>query len=175
MTNRTRHALAALVSVSFAAAVPVPPASASPDFFSRFEGSWEGDGRAQRELDSTPRKVSCEATGTGGAQTISIAGTCTALMIFSREIGADIAHDPESGRYTGVFRGSRAGPAQLSGVREGDALRLTVTWPKEVNGDRTAEMIVRNAGAGQFTLVVQDEAPGTREMVKTTELDFSRQ
>ena len=102
----------------------------APDCFSRFEGNWEADGRAQRELDSTPRKVRCEATGTGGENRISIAGTCTALWVFSRDIGADIAYDPESRRYTGVFRGSRAGPAQLSGTREGDALNLVVTWPK---------------------------------------------
>ena len=90
-----------------------------------------------------------------------MSGTCRAAVIFSRKISADISVDPSSGRYSGTYVGSSIGPASLSGKRQGDAIVLTITWPKPVRGDTTAVMTIKNAGNGQLAITVTDEVePG---------------
>lgn len=151
------------------------PASAEPDFVSRFEGSWTGTGHTRTNVADSSRNVRCQATGSGTQTEISIVGTCTAYGIFSREIGANVTFDPATETYTGVYRGSRAGPSQLSGQRTGDVLTLNIAWPRVINGDERAEMVLRNGADGRFTLEVNDEAPDTGEIVTTTAIEFTRQ
>ena len=50
---------------------------------------------------------------------------------------------------------------------------LTITWPKPVNGDRTATMTIRNDGSGQLGITVMDEAPGGGN-AKVTDLALSQ-
>ena len=51
--------------------------------------------------------------------------------------------------------------ARLYGKRSGDAVILTITWPKPVNGDTKATMTIRNDGNGRLAITVTDKvAPG---------------
>jgi hypothetical protein len=97
--------------------------------------------------------------GNAGDNSLSMSGTCRAAVIFSRKISADLRYDPGSGRYTGTYLGSSIGPARLSGKRSGDAVNLTITWPKPVRGDTTAAMTIRNTGNGQLAITITDEVP----------------
>ena len=163
---------AALVAASLAAAAGQAHAQ-DDDFLARFKGSWSGSGMVQRNLDADPAEVACNLTGQGGGSAARVSGTCRAMAVFSRKIGIDLSYDPGSERYSGTYTGSRIGPARLSGKRSGDALNLTITWPKPVNGDTTAQMTIRNAGNGQLSLAVSDEAPGG-ERVQTTSMSLAR-
>jgi hypothetical protein len=149
-------------------------AHAQEDFLARFAGSWSGSGTVQRNIDSDPTKVSCNLTGQGGGSAARVSGTCRAMAIFSRNIGIDLSYDPGSERYRGTYTGSRIGPARLSGKRSGDALNLTITWPKPVNGDTTAQMTIQNTGNGRLSVAVSDEAPGSGRRVQTTSMSLAR-
>lgn len=162
--------LAALLALAAAA----PAGAAEEDFIDRFAGNWAGAGMVQRDLQSRPMRVKCDMSGESAGNAVSVAGTCRALAVFSRRIAVDVRYDPSSGRYVGTYAGSRIGTAGLSGRREGAALNLTVTWPKDVNGDRTAQMTIRNQGAGRLDIVVTDEAEGGGERVRTTSLTLAR-
>lgn len=132
-------------------------------FLDRFEGSWSGSGKVRRNLESGPWTVKCTATGSHRTNRIVVDGTCRAAVIFNRPFGADIRYDAGTGRYSGVYTGSKIGPARLSGKRAGDVVSLTITWPKPVNGDTTATMRISNPGGGQFRITVldQNKAGGT--------------
>ncbi len=130
------------------------------DFLSRFQGSFSGGGLVQRNAGERPNQVSCTLTGSPSKTGVSMSGQCGAF-IFSRAIHADIRYDAASGRYTGVYEGSAIGPARLSGKREGNAVVLTITWPKLVNGDTKATMTISNSGNGRLAITVTDKvAPG---------------
>lgn len=166
----------AVVAAAMCASLAVArSASAEPQFLSRFEGSWTGTGHTRTNIPDSPRNVRCRLSEVGAQAGISLAGTCTAFGIFSREIGADIAYDSATSTYKGIYRGSRSGPSQLSGRRTGHALTLDVKWPRVINGDDRAVMILRNGGDGSFTLEVNDQVPATGELVTTTSIRFSRQ
>jgi hypothetical protein len=172
MKSRTRI-LPRLAAFSLMAAVAgTGVASAATDFLQRFDGKWSGSGLVQRNEGENPTQVNCTVRGNTGANGIAIGGTCRAYVLFTREIGAELTYDPKTERYTGVYRGSKIGPARLSGKRQGDALNLTVTWPKEVYGDRKANMTIRNTGGGTFSFVVTDEVNGQR--VTTTNLTLRK-
>jgi hypothetical protein len=106
--------------------------AAEDDFLGRFRGSWSGSGKVQREGNSQPRQVTCSVTGSPAENRISAQGNCRAAVIFSRQIGVDLAYDPRSGLYRGTYTGSRIGPARLSGTR---------------SGDTQAAMVIRNGTA----------------------------
>ncbi len=130
-------------------------------FLDRFKGTWIGSGRVQRSDATSPWQVDCTATGNRAPDRISIQGNCRAALIIQREIGAELTYDPQSGDYQGVYTGAKVGPARLSGARSGDVVRLTIDWPKPVNGDTWAEMIIHNEGAGVLRIVVRDNlSPG---------------
>jgi hypothetical protein len=134
--------------------------AAESEFLSRFDGSFSGGGLVQRDAGEIPSKVSCRLTGEASETVLSMSGRCRA-HIFSKRLKAEISFDPSSGRYSGVYVGSSIGPAGLYGRRKGDAVVLTITWPKPVNGDTEATMTIRNSGDGRLTITVTDEiAPG---------------
>lgn len=155
---------AGLAGLSLLALSLSTPARADARFLDRFEGGWGGAGTIQRDVDSTPRKVSCTLDGSrGGANTISLAGTCRALVVFSRSIGAKLTYDPSSQRYSGVYTGSSKGPAQLSGRQSGDSLVLDITYPQPIYGDRKAVMTIASRGKGGFSMVVTDKVDGANK------------
>jgi hypothetical protein len=154
--------------------LPHSAAAQEESFLARFAGSWSGTGLAKRDAAEEPNRVRCRMAGAPSANAVSLRGTCRAAVIVSRDFGADVTFDPGSGRYSGVYTGSKIGPARLSGRRSGDAVNLTITWPQPVNGDTKARMTIRNGGDGQLQILVTDEvAPGgpTTEM---TNLVLSR-
>lgn len=167
----------ALVAVGLAAAGTVssiaPAGAAESDFLERFEGRFSGSGLVQRKPEEKPQQVKCDMQSTNTGNRVTIGGSCRAYLIFSREIGADIQYDPGSDRYTGTFTGSVIGPARLSGKRNGDAVVMTITWPKEVNGDTKANMRIENAGNGNLSIIVSDDLPGSGNVV-TTDLSLSK-
>lgn len=126
------------------------------DYLKRFNGTFAGNGSASRSEGENPVKVKCTMKGSSSATAVNMNGTCRAAIIFSRKIGANLKVDG-AGRYTGVYTGSTIGPAALSGRRRGDAVVLTITWPKEVRGDTTAQMTIQNAGNGKMSIVITDE------------------
>jgi hypothetical protein len=142
--------------------VEEPPPEPLPEvaYFDRFAGSFSGAGEVRRRATDRPAQVKCTLSGEPAENRILISGRCGA-SIFSREVSADIRYDPATGRYTGTYIGSNAGPARLSGARSGDAVVLTITWPKPVNGDTKATMTILNSGDGRLQITVTDEVrPG---------------
>lgn len=163
--------LAAGLGLATAATFGAGPTQAGAAFNQRFEGAWIGAGTVQRDSDPTPRQVTCRIDGAADATRLSLAGTCRAMLIFTRAIGADLAVDG-SGRYRGVYVGSRVGPAQLSGVVEGDRAVLDVNFPEGIGGGRQQMIIDNPPGSDRFILRVTDIVDGALREI--TNLVFER-
>lgn len=162
---------AALVTGSVALAARGDAALES-GFLDRFTASWSGSGEVRRRADGSPWSVNCAIVQNRDGNRIALDGSCRAALLFTREIGAHLVFDPETGLYTGTYIGAKVGPAGLSGRRKGDTLVLTITWPKPVNGDTTADLTIRNDGRGRMQIRVQDSLEG--RSVTTTDILFTR-
>ncbi|WP_052341808.1 hypothetical protein [Salinarimonas rosea] len=169
--RRAALGLAGLVVVASAALPPAGPAEAGPAFNQRFEGTWVGAGTVTRDSDPSPRRVTCRIDGAADETRIALDGTCRAMLIFTRAIGADLAVDG-SGTYSGVYVGSRAGPARLTGRLEGDRMVLAVRFPERVGGGRQQMTLENPEGSDRFTLRVTDVIDGARTEI--TNLVFER-
>ncbi|MEJ8572572.1 hypothetical protein [Microbaculum marinum] len=137
-------------------AAPQARASGEEAYLQRFAGQWSASGKVRENAQASNRQVSCALEGSSSDTGAAIRGTCRALGIFTRDISVELRFEPQTGRYSGVYNGSPAGPVQLSGTRSGNVLTLDATWPKEINGDRAATMIIRNPQPGRFTFLVVD-------------------
>jgi hypothetical protein len=147
--------------------------AASDEFLERFTGKWAGSGMIQRDIDASPRNVSCSLASAGAAgDKLSLQGSCRAALVVTRKIGADIEFDAASGRYSGVYLGSTKGPATVVGRRRGDAIVLTITYGAVIYGDRTATMTITNADDGSFRMTVVDKVDGKNK--QTSDISFSR-
>ncbi|MEF2072304.1 hypothetical protein [Consotaella aegiceratis] len=157
-----------------ATALPVSqPAAAAGDFLSRFDGQWSGSGEVIREESpSKPNAIKCSIAVDRAANSFSMDGDCRAAVIFTRSIGASLDYDPGSGVFTGVFTGSKKGPAQLEGRQKGNSLVLNMTWRKPIFGDRSSVLTLTNTGNGTFSLAITDQVEG--RAVKTTDVSFHR-
>jgi hypothetical protein len=118
--------------------------------------------------------VTCSVTGYPDENRLSIQGTCRAAVVFSRPVGADLTYDPRSGTYSGTYTGSRIGPARLTGSRSGDAVNLRIDWPRPVNGDTQAAMVIRNDGRGGLRLTVADNLSPGGPVQQTSEIVLQR-
>jgi hypothetical protein len=148
--------------------------AAETDFLDRFRGNWSGSGKVQREGASQPRQVTCSVTGSPAENRISAQGTCRAALIFTRSIGVELAFDPRSGTYRGTYTGARIGPARLSGTRSGDAVNLRIEWPRPVNGDTQAAMVIRNEGRGTLRITIADNLTPGGPTQQTSEIVLGR-
>jgi hypothetical protein len=148
--------------------------AAEADFLERFRGTWSGSGKVQREGSSQPRQVTCSVTGSPNENRIIAQGRCRAVVIFSRQIGVDLAYDPRSGTYRGTYTGSRIGPARLTGTRSGDTVNLRIEWPRPVNGDTQAAMAIRNDGQGRLRITVADNLIPDGPVQQTSEIILAR-
>ncbi len=149
----------------------VPASAAENSFLNRFKGNWSGAGTVTKDALSV--HVSCNAVGKPGENHIVVQGNC-GVAVFSQPIGADLTFDPASGRYSGTYIGSKVGPAHLSGKRDGNVVQLTITYPKPVNGDTKAKLMIENAGSGSLRIMVIDNpAPGA-PMERTSDLVLSQ-
>ncbi len=163
-----------IIPASVAPQTSAPQASASEaEFFGRFAGSFSGSGEVRRNASSSPNEVTCTVTGQPSENRIAITGRCGVAM-FSRQISADIRYDPATGRYSGVYVGAAVGPARLSGARHGDAVVLTITWPKPVNGDTNATMTIKNSGNRQLAITVTDEFQPGGAKAQVTQLALNQ-
>lgn len=170
-----RRSAAACLCCVVAALAWGPTCAAESDFLARFRGSWSGSGTVQRDGGSQPRQVTCSVMGSPAENRISAQGSCRAYLIFVRPIAIDVAYDPRSGIYHGTYTGARIGPARLSGRRGGDALNLRIEWPRPVNGDTQATMVIHNDGRGRLRIAVADNlTPGGR-IQQTSEIILERE
>lgn len=166
MTRISPAALAAVLSLSATGAI------AQDAFNQRFSGQFSGTGTVLRPGEEQPRRVSCNVTGTGDEDSVGLDGTCRAAVIFSRAISADLRFDPRTNRYSGIYNGSKNGPAQLSGQRQGDTVRLAIAYRAPINGDRVAMMMLRSEGDRRFRITVVDKVGGRDR--ETTDITFER-
>jgi hypothetical protein len=175
MITAAPHLIAAVSLSCIVTALTCNPIRAAEiDLLERFRGTWSGSGKVQREGTSQPRQVTCSVTGSPAENRISAQGTCRAALIFSRPIGVDLAYDPRSGTYRGTYTGSRIGPAQLTGTRSGDAVNLRIEWPRPVNGDTQAAMVIRNDGQGTLRITVADNLTPGGPPQQTSEIVLAR-
>jgi hypothetical protein len=170
--NLARNSALALALIGLTFATPAQ-AQEESEFLSRFEGTFKGGGSVSRNETENPTKVNCTMNADSSANSLSMSGTCRAAVIFSRKISASLQVD-SSGRYTGTYIGSAIGPARLSGKRQGDAVNLTITWPKEVRGDTKAAMTIRNAGNGQVAITITDEVPAGGPSQQVSSISLSK-
>jgi hypothetical protein len=148
--------------------------AAETDFLNRFRGSWSGYGVVKREGRSEPRQVTCTVAGQPEENRVSVQGSCRAAVTFTRQIGADLTYDPRTRTYRGTYIGSRIGPARLTGTRSGDAVNLRIDWPRPVNGDTQAAMVIRNDGSGVLRITVADNLSPGGPIQQTSEIVMQR-
>lgn len=142
------------------------------DFLRSFDGNFAGKGTVQVRTDAPTVNVSCTFNSDATETSLSLDGTCTGLVLVSRNISADLK--TSGSRYTGTYVGSRTGPAGLSGRRSGQAINLAIRWAGEVNGDRKAQLTVEKSGKNGMRLTVVDTDPKTGKNVVTSRIDLQR-
>lgn len=121
----------------------------------RYTGSFDAEGVVADGPDATPREVSCDLkVQQRRPNRLALDGTCWAYLIFSRSVGADLSLDPQSGRMTGTYTGSKVGPARLTGQLEGPTIDVLIAWPQPVNGHMTADMRIVSLGPEWIRSVV---------------------
>lgn len=141
-------------------------------FLRSLQGEFAGKGTVRIRTNSPVMNISCTFKSDTTDTSLSLDGTCRAMMIMTREIRADLTISAAT--YSGTYVGSRSGPAALSGSRTGDAINLDIRWAKIVNGDRDAQMIVEKIGADAMRLTVTDVDPNTGKTVVTSRIDLNR-
>jgi hypothetical protein len=164
-----------LAAIGFACVIAIaasaPASAAESSFLNRFKGNWTGAGTVTKDALSV--RVSCKAVGQPGDNRIVVQGNC-GVAIISRPMVADLTYDPASGRYSGTYIGAKVGPARLTGTRSGNVVKLTITYPKPVNGDTKATLVIENAGSGSLRIMINDRpAPGA-PMERTSDLVLSQ-
>ena len=154
------------------AAMLVASAAAAPLY--RYTGSFNAEGVVADGPDATPREVSCDfKVLQRHPNQIALDGTCWAYLIFSRSVSADLSVDPQSGRVTGTYTGSRVGPARLTGRLEGPAIDVLINWPQPVNGQMTADMRIVSLDPDRLQILTDRGGQGAPRV--TTNLTLARQ
>ena len=141
-------------------------------FLKSLSGNWSGKGTVKVRVNAPTINVNCRFTSDTTAVSLSLGGKCTSLAIFSRAIFADLK--VSGGRYTGSYVGAGTGTAGLGGQRAGDTIKLGITWAKEVNGDRKAQMTIEKIGASGMRLTTVDMDQKTGKPVITSRIDLRR-
>ena len=122
--------------------------------------------------DSSPVNVTCKFDSDATDTSLSLDGNCRGLVVISRAIGANIKAD--GANYSGSYTGAGTGKAGLNGKRSGNAINLGISWAKEVNGDRVAQLTVEKVGENGMTLTTVDEDPKTGKSVVTSQINLRR-
>lgn len=142
------------------------------NFLHSLQGKFAGKGTVRLRTNMPVMNISCTFTSNATANSLSLDGTCRAMLIMTRQIRADLKTNGTT--YTGTYIGSRTGPAGLKGRRVGNAINLDIHWAKIVNGDRDAELTVEKIGADDMRLTVTDMDPKTHKIVVTSRIDLKR-
>jgi hypothetical protein len=141
-------------------------------FLQSFKGNFAGKGTVQVTTDAPNVTVSCSFKSNATSTSLSLDGNCRGLVLVTRAISANLK--VAGAKYSGVYIGSRTGPAQLNGSRSGNAINLGIRWAKEVNGDRKAQMKVEKRGENGIRLTVTDNDPKTGKSVVMSRIDLTR-
>ncbi len=131
-----------------------------------------GKGTVQTEAGSKPININCKFAPRATDTSLSLDGKCTGYVVFSRAIGADVKTDGKI--YTGIYNGSRTGPAGLRGKRVNNALVLGIRWAKEVKGDRAAELKLEKLANNRMRLTTTDNDPATGKNVVISQINLNR-
>ena len=154
-------------AAAFAASLVVPTAVHA--MMENLSGAWTGKGTAYvRNLGDI--RAGCRFNVVESASSLNMDGSC-GVGPLRGNLGLRLNIDA-SGSVTGTYTGSRSGPARLSGKIQGDALVMSIRWNKPVNGDRTAQMVLRRTGANSFSQTVTDKIDGSPQ--RTSNFTFSR-
>ena len=150
----------ALLAAALSVALLVPAAQAAqPKFFDNLSGSWTGSGRAY-VTKYGGISANCRVAIKGADSKIAMKGSCGKL-VFQQALGLSISH-AGGNKYVGIYTGSKTGPARLEGTLQGDRLVMTIKWGGLVNGDRTAQMVLRRTGPNSFAQTVNDTVEGKK-------------
>jgi hypothetical protein len=141
-------------------------------FLNSLGGNWSGEGTVKVRTNSSPINVTCNFDSDATETSLSLDGNCRGLLIVSRAIGADLKANGT--KYSGSYVGAGTGTAGLSGSRSGNAINLGISWAKEVNGDRKAQMTVEKVGDNGMRLTTVDVDPKTGKNVVTSRIDLRR-
>jgi hypothetical protein len=149
--------------------------AAAPTVLDRYTGSFAASGTILEGPNASSHQVSCSFMATRQGETgLSLRGTCSVYLIISRSIAVNLKWDPQTGRVTGTYTGSRVGMAQLTGRQMGGDFDLTINWPQPLYGDMTAELKVANVDADRFRIVVMDRIGVNGPVRATTDLTLLR-
>lgn len=163
--------LAATLSL-LAAPLAAPLAHAESEF--DVTGKWTGKGFVQKDANSRKMNVTCEVTGARAGDAIGFEGQCRAMLVMKRAIGADLVADGDS--YSGIYIGSRVGPADLEGTMEDPGkIVMKMTFPKSVNGDDIATMTIETPSDNTFTITTVDLMDDGVTEVTTADIAFERE
>lgn len=170
MMKSSVWSLAAAAALVFASGSAVHADESA--FLKSMAGSWNGKGTVKVRANSPTLNVTCQFTSDTTPQSLSLDGKCTSLAIFSRVISADLK--ATGSQYAGSYVGAGTGTAGLGGQRAGDTINLGITWAKEVNGDRRAQMTIEKVGDTGMRLTTVDTDPKTGKSVVTSRIDLRR-
>lgn len=162
-----RKILAAFVLLSAAPALAEEPQTAD------INGTWSGEGFVQKDENARKINVRCQIEGAQTGTDISFDGACRAMLVMKRAIGATLKSAGDG--FVGTYKGSDVGIAQLDGARTApDKLVLQMRFPREVNGDDVAEMIIDHPGNDAFTITTKDIMSSGVE-ITTSMIHFERE
>ncbi|MEM0908516.1 MAG: hypothetical protein AAGJ94_14200 [Pseudomonadota bacterium] len=136
-------------------------------------GEWTGSGFVQKDEKSRKVRVRCTVEGDQSPGILSFDGACRAMLVMKRDIGATLVRDGD--KYTGTYKGSDVGIAELDGVRTSPSqIVLKMLFPREVNGDAEAEMIIDHPTDDTFTITTSDKMISGVDVV-TSSVTFERE
>ncbi|MEZ2126805.1 MULTISPECIES: hypothetical protein [unclassified Sinorhizobium] len=142
------------------------------DFLRSLQGKWAGQGVVRIRADSSPINVTCNFDSRASDTELSMTGRCRGMILISRPVGADLKFN--GAKYNGTYLGPNGGKAGLAGSRSGNAINLTILWPKLVNGDRKADLTVQKVSDNGMRLTTMDVDPNSGNKVVTSRIDLRR-
>ncbi|WMS43272.1 hypothetical protein RDV64_02385 [Acuticoccus sp. MNP-M23] len=161
------------ISLAAALALTATAALAETPTITDITGTWTGTGFVQKNEKSKPMNVKCEVEGAQSGDEVSFDGYCRAMIIVKRAIGAQLVRSGDT--YTGTYTGSDAGVAKLDGGEpKPGLLDLEMQFPRDVNGDAVARMVIETPSEDSFTIRTTDMMESGVEVV-TSEVTFERE
>ncbi|MEP3279097.1 MAG: hypothetical protein ABJN26_24310 [Stappiaceae bacterium] len=142
------------------------------DFINTLTGKWQGSGIVKVKTTAPGIAVDCKFRSIADEQSLSLDGICRAFVVITKRISAELVI--ANGRYSGVYRGARTGPATLGGSREGNDVALKIGWAGIVNGDQMAQMNIQRRGANQLVLEISDTDPESGQVLTTSRIELMR-
>ncbi len=156
----------------FCASLAASAVASEDDFLKSIEGQWTGGGQVLRKLGGEKVKVTCSMQSDANASSLSMDGSCRALVVVSRSFKANVTASGPS--YSGNYTGVSGKASKLTGTRAGDTINLDVTWANEIYGDRKARMTIQKVGTNGLRIRTIDQDPSSGETIVTTDLDLRR-